>query len=89
MGSRDCPYPVRGDAWFEKKKDQTLIWIPRPLPEQWSQTLGGAGARNLHFIQRPKASQGAQCEHHPGVRWVASPPRSPPMLNAGDQTAGP
>lgn len=44
MGSRDCPYPVPGDAWFEKKKkDKTLIWIPRPLPEQWSQTLVGLG----------------------------------------------
>lgn len=66
-GSRNCPYPVPGDDWFRKKKGKTLIWIPRPLPEQWSQTLCGAGARNLHSTQPPKAFQGAKCEHHPGV----------------------
>ena len=67
MGSRDCPYPVPGDAWFGKKKDKTLIWIPRPLLEHWSQTLRGAGARNLHSTEPHKAFRGAKCEHHPGV----------------------
>ena len=36
MGSRDCPYPVPGDAWFEKKKKK------RQNPDLDSQTSPGA-----------------------------------------------
>lgn len=40
----------------KRKKDKTLIWIPRPLPEQWSWTLSGAGARNLAFYTAPQGT---------------------------------
>ena len=83
---------------LEKKKDKTLIWIPRPLPEHWSQTLRGAGARNLHSTQPSKQSPTRHSKVQSvsitlGWEWregtAAAPPLCPPVLNTGNQTAGP
>ena len=72
MGSRGCPYPVPGDAWFGKKKRQNPDLDSQTSPgalesdPPWS--WGQESAFHTALQAEPhKAFQGAECEHHPGV----------------------
>lgn len=71
-----------------EKKKKSLIQIPSLLPDQWNQTLFGAGARNLHSMQPPRHSEAGSLRIWGGwSRLLAS--LSSLALNGGNQTAGP
>ena len=93
MGSRDCPYPVPGDAWFGKKKTKPSSGFP---DLSWSTGVRpsvelGPGICTPQSPTRHSEVQSVSITL--GWEWregtAAAPPLSPPVLNTGNQTAGP